>query len=89
MFKVNSAIGSTKASPALDVRFVAVIPVAMSPITDAGGSGGGGGTSPQLILPANAERLTVIARIVAAQKWHRRFIVFSCEIIKRLKLVMS
>jgi hypothetical protein len=75
MFNVKSVVGSTKASSALDLSLVAEIPVAMSPITDAGGSGGGG-AAPHCISPAKAEEASTNVKTATAQSWRRCFISF-------------
>jgi hypothetical protein len=75
MSNVKSVTGSTKAVSALDVLSVAVIPVAISPITDAGGFGGGS-TTPHCMSPAKAEEASTNVRTAMAQSWRKGFISF-------------
>jgi hypothetical protein len=75
MSNVKSVTGSTKASSIFVLSLAAVIPVAMSPITDAGGLGGGS-TTPQSMVPAKVEKASTNVKTAIAQSWRRCFISF-------------
>ena len=62
----------------LDLPSAAVIPVAISPVIDAGGFGGGS-TAPHSILPAKAEEASANVKTATAQSWRRCFIGFLLE----------
>jgi hypothetical protein len=81
MFNVKSVTGSTMATSVLDLSSAAVTPVAMSPIIDAGGFGGGS-TTPQSILPAKAEEASTNVRTAIAQSWRKGFISFLLKMVK-------
>jgi hypothetical protein len=64
--KASPVTGSIKRFSSLDISAVELVPVSISLVTDV--CGGGGDTTPQLISPANAERVSVIDRIETKQK---------------------
>jgi hypothetical protein len=66
MFNVKSITGSAKVLSVLDLPSAAVIPVAISPVIDAGGFGGGE-TAPHSISPEKAEKASAKVRTAAAQ----------------------